>query len=151
MIGLKFLPSLLTAVALLGAGSAAIARDMVAIDRPEVNMRSGAGTQHEAMWVLSRGYPLEVLKRKGKWLHVRDFENDKGWVYKSLTSTRKPYHVVKVNNLHIRGEPSMRGRIVSTAVKGEILTTKGRKGNWVKVEQEGGKIGWVVRRLVWGW
>ena len=151
MIQLKFLPSFLTAVALLGAGSAAVARDMVAIDRPEVNMRSGAGTQHEALWVLSRGYPLEVLKRQGKWLEVRDFENDKGWVYKSLTSTRKPHHVVKVNNLNIRSAPSMKGRIVSTAVKGEILTSKGRKGNWVKVEQEGGKTGWVVSRLVWGW
>lgn len=151
MTRLTSLRTFLIAIALTGTGSAALARDMVAIDRPEVNMRSGAGTQHEAMWVLSRGYPLEVLKRKGKWLEVRDFENDKGWVYKSLTSAKKPHYVVKVNNLNIRSGPSTKKRIVGKAVKGEILTTQTRKGDWVKVHQDGGVIGWVARRLVWGW
>lgn len=151
MIRLTSLRPFLIALALAGAGSAALARDMVAIDRPEVNMRTGAGTQHEAMWVLSRGYPLEVIKRQGKWLQVRDFENDKGWVFKSLTSTKKPHHVVKANNLNIRSGPSTRERIVGKAVKGEILTTQGRKGDWIKVKQDGGVSGWVARRLVWGW
>ena len=151
MFWLTSLRTFLIAIALTGMGGAALARDMVAIDRPEVNMRSGAGTQHEAMWVLSRGYPLEVLKRKGKWLEVRDFENDKGWVYQSLTSSKKPHHVVKVNTLNIRRGPSTRERIVGKAVKGEILTTRSRKGDWVKVKQDGGVTGWVARRLVWGW
>ena len=151
MIRLTSLRPFLIALAFAGASNAALARDMVSIARPEVNMRSGAGTDHEALWVLSRGYPLEVLKRKGKWLEVRDFENDKGWVYKSLTSSKSPHYVVKVNNLNIRSGPSTRKSIVGQAVRGEILTTQSRKGNWVKVKQDGGVTGWVVRRLVWGW
>lgn len=155
MIRLKSLASLFTALALL-AGSAAVsaavsARDMVAVSRPEINMRSGAGTQHEALWVLSRGYPLEVLARKGKWLKVRDFENDRGWVYRPLTNAGTPHHVVKVQVLNIRSAPSLKSRVLAKAAHGEILRTLERKRDWVKVKQEGGPTGWVSRRLVWGW
>lgn len=151
MIRIRFLPSLLTALALLAAVPLASARDMVSVNRNEINMRSGAGTHHEALWVLSRGYPLEVLAKKGKWIQVRDFENDRGWVYKPLTSTRAPHHVVKVQVLNIRSKPSLRSKVLAKAAHGEILKTLGRKGDWVKVQQDGGLIGWVARRLVWGW
>lgn len=151
MTRLRFLPSLFIALALLTAIPAASARDMVAVSRNEINMRSGAGTNHEALWVLSRGYPLQVLAKKGQWIQVRDFENDRGWVYKPLTSTRAPHHVVKVQVLNIRSKPSLKSRILAKAVHGEILKTLGRKGDWVKVQQEGGPKGWVSRRLVWGW
>ena len=151
MIRLSSLPSLLTALALLAGGATASARDMVAVHRPEINMRSGAGTQHEALWVLSRGYPLEVLGRKGQWLKVRDFENDRGWVYKPLTSARTPHHVVKVQVLNIRSRPSLRSRVLAKAAHGEILKTLERKRDWVKIKQDGGPTGWVSRRLVWGW
>lgn len=150
MIRLTSLRSFFIALAVAATATGTIARDMVAIDRPEVNMRSGAGTQHEAMWVLSKGYPLEVLQRKGKWLQVRDFENDKGWVYRSLTGNKR-HHVVKVNTLNIRSGPSTSTKIVGRAVRGEILTTRTRKGDWVKIRQDGGITGWVARRLVWGW
>ena len=151
MSRIRFLPSLFTALVLLTSNTAATARDMAAVNRNEINMRSGAGTQHEALWVLSRGYPLEVLARKGKWLKVRDFENDRGWVYKPLTSARSPHHVVKVQVLNIRSKPSLRSRVLAKAAHGEILKTLGRKDDWVKVQQDGGPVGWVARRLVWGW
>ena len=98
-----------------------------AVSRPEINMRSGAGTQHEALWVLSRGYPLEVLARKGKWLKVRDFENDRGWVYRPLTNAGTPHHVVKVQVLNIRSAPSLKSRVLAKAAHGEILKTLERK------------------------
>ncbi len=151
MSQVRFLPSLFTALALLAGNSAAIARDMVAVDRNEINMRAGAGTQHEALWVLSRGYPLQVLAKQGKWLKVRDFENDRGWVYKPLTSTRAQHHVVKARVVNIRSKPSVQSRVLAKATHGEILKTLGRKNDWVKVQQDGGPVGWVARRLVWGW
>ena len=151
MIRANALPTLLTALALLTGTTAAMAREMVAVNRAEINMRSGAGTNHEALWVLSRGYPLQVLSRKGQWLQVRDFENDRGWVFKPLTSTRSPHQVVKVQVLNIRSKPSLRSRVLAKAVHGEILKTLSRQGDWVKIQQEDGPTGWVSKRLVWGW
>lgn len=123
---------------------------MVSVDRPEINLRSGAGTGHEILWVISRGYPLIVIGRQGKWLKVRDFENDEGWVYRSLTS-RTPHLIVKAKSANIRSAPSTRGRVVARAEYGEVLRTVEHRSSWTKVRNADGKTGWVFRKLLWGW
>lgn len=149
---MSLLKRLLTFVALSLAllGHAAHAKEMVSVDRAEVNMRAGAGTGHEALWVLTRGYPLLVTGRKGQWLKVRDFESDTGWVYGPLVG-KKPHHVVKAPVANIRSAPSTTSRIVGQAERGAVLRTVERRNSWVKVQHEGGLKGWVARRLLWGW
>ncbi len=85
---------LLVAILALGM-SRAYAQQMVSIAAEEVNFRSGPGTRYPAEWVLGRGFPLKIVGRRGDWLEVRDFENDKGWVLRKLTSSTA-YHIVKV-------------------------------------------------------
>lgn len=126
------------------------AREMVSVDKAQINMRAGAGTGHQALWNLPRGYPLLVTGRKGQWLKVRDFENDAGWVYGPLVG-KKPHHVVKARVANVRSAPSTASRIVGTAERGAVLRTLDRRDSWVKVQHEGGLKGWVARRLVWGW
>lgn len=145
------LPRFLMSVALcMAVATGAQAREMVSVKRAEVNLRDGAGTQHQPLWVLSKGYPLEVTGHKGQWLHVRDFENDTGWIFRPLVSTQ-PHHVVKGAVANLRSSPSTRSRIVGKASRGEVLRTLERRTQWVKVQQEGGVRGWVASRLLWGW
>lgn len=143
------LPLILGVLPLL-AVSAAQAREMVSVDRPTINMRQGAGTQHEALWALNRGYPLQVTGRKGAWLKVRDFENDTGWVYRPLVG-KTPYHVVTSRVANVRRAPTTGSPVVGKAHKGDVLRTLERRERWVNVQQEGGRKGWVARRLLWGW
>ena len=51
-------------------GSVAQAQQMVSVARETVNMRSAPGTRSTVQWALSRGYPLQVVARKGAWLQV---------------------------------------------------------------------------------
>ena len=104
------LPLLLLALLLIPPvldvpGTAAAARDMLSVARPGINMRSGPGTRYDAKWSLALGYPVEVVDRKGKWVRIRDFERDTGWVYRPLTSSRKPHHIVKAKVANIRSGP----------------------------------------------
>ncbi|WP_372828642.1 SH3 domain-containing protein [Polaromonas sp.] len=147
---LLLLSSLLLLLLLLLLAQAAHAREMVSVNRSVINMREGVGTQHDALWALNRGYPLEVTGRKGKWFKVRDFENDTGWVYRPLVG-KTPHHVVKSRVANIRSGPSTGNRIVGKAQQGDVLRTLERRDRWVKVQQEGGLKGWVARRLLWGW
>ena len=143
-----FLPALLACLWL--ALPAAAATTMVSIDRPVVHLREGAGTQHDAVWKLSRGYPLQVEARRQGWLKVRDFEGDEGWVLGRLTA-RKPHLVVKVEVANIRSAPGTRARRIGQARYGEVLRTLDHRPGWVRVKKAGGTSGWIARRLLWGW
>jgi hypothetical protein len=99
---------------------------------------------------LSRGFPLKVVGRRGDWLQVQDFENDKGWILRTLTSST-PYHIVKVKTANVRSQPTTSSRIVGKVSYGDALKTLERKSGWVKVQRDGGLRGWISRKLLWGW
>jgi uncharacterized protein YgiM (DUF1202 family) len=128
----------------------ALAQQMVSVARPEINMRSGAGTNHEALWRLNRGYPLKVAGRQGDWLKVSDFEGDEGWVYRPLTG-KTPHFVVKSTTANIRSGPGTKHRVVGKAQYGEVLRTLERRAKWAKIRTAAGLTGWVSRSLLWGW
>jgi len=129
---------------------AARALEMVSVDRDEINMRSGPGTQHKSNWLLSRGYPLMVIGRKGEWLQVRDFESDEGWVYGPLTA-KKPHMVVKSNGpVNVRSGPDTRSKVIGQAQRGDVLRTLEQRQGWAKVETQSGVVGWIARDLLWG-
>ena len=153
MIDTRRLPALLLAfltLLSLALPLSAQAREMVSAARDEVNLRSGPGRRYDVAWIVSRGYPLEVVARRGAWLRIRDFENDRAWVLSSRTK-RTPHHIVTASVANLRGTPSTRARIVGKARYGDVLRTLQRRGEWVQVRLARGTTGWVARRLLWGW
>jgi len=147
---LNKLPALGLALSCAASSAWVQARELVSVDRPQITMRSGAGTQHDALWSLSKGYPLEVKGRQGNWLKVRDFENDVGWVYRPLVS-KKPHVIVKSKVANIRASPSTGSSILGKAQYAEVLRHLEQRPGWVKVQRDDGLKGWIVRRLLWGW
>ncbi|WP_418318588.1 SH3 domain-containing protein [Piscinibacter sakaiensis] len=129
--------------------SSAMAQSMVSIKGSTVNMRAQPNLRSEVLWELKRGYPLRVIKRSGRWLKVRDFENDSGWVARSLTG-RSPHHVVKSNTANVRKGPGTRHSIVGKAEYGETLRTLGKRGKWVHIQRSNGQKGWIAKGLLWG-
>jgi len=139
-----------TLCALALTTSLASAQDMVSVKGSTLNMREGPGTNTSVLWELKRGYPLQVTKRQGTWLQVRDFEGDSGWVARSLTGNA-PHHVVKSKVANVRSGPGTQHRIVGKAEYGELLRTREKRAGWVRVEREEGVSGWIAKQLLWGW
>ena len=145
---------LLISFIVLGFGSLAQAK-MLSISGDDVNMRSGPGTNYKVMWELGKGFPLMVLKKKGTWDRVRDFEGTIGWVHEDVTRST-PNMIVKVHKnskkrINIRSGPGTKYRIIAKAYYGVVLKTLQQKHGWVKVQHDKGVTGWVKRSLVWGW
>lgn len=134
----------------LASGQPAAAQSMVSVQGKTLNMRSGPGTHTDILWELQKGYPLKVVSRKGNWLQVTDFENDRGWVARSLTGPT-PYHVVKSRTAHVRQGPGTHHPIVGKAEYGDLFRTREKRPQWVRVERDDGKSGWIARSLLWGW
>lgn len=150
---IRLLTVFLFLLALLGAGSAHAA--MLSISGDNINLRSGPGSKYRILWELSRGYPLEILKRDGDWYRVRDFEGTVGWVHREAVGDT-PYMIVKTNRktrkpINLRSGPGESNEIVAKARYGVVLQTLEQKNGWVKVRHEQGVTGWVRRDLLWGW
>ena len=129
--------------------------EMLSVKGDKVNLRSGPGKQYKVKWEYGDGLPLKVLKTKGKWVKVKDFEGDSGWIFRKLLSS-KPQMIVKANRnqdkkINIRKGPGTENKIVGKAYYGVVFSTVEQKSGWVKVIHETGLEGWVKRSLLWGY
>ena len=152
-ISCKHLIILLIFLTSLGIFSTAQAK-MLSIAGNDVNMRSGPGTNYRVMWELGNGFPLKVLKKKGGWYRVSDFEGTIGWVHQDVTKTT-PHMIIKVHKnskkrINIRSGAGTKYRIIAKAYYGVVLKTLQQKHGWVEVQHEKGVTGWIKRSLVWG-
>jgi SH3-like domain-containing protein len=131
-----------------------VSAKMGSVTGEKVQLRSGPGTKYAAKWQYGDGYPLKILTKKGKWLKVKDFENDTGWIFKKYI-TRTPHMIVKVNKgkkrkINIRSGPGTKYKIVGQAYYGVVFKTVEQKSGWAKVKHESGVTGWIKRSLLWG-
>jgi len=137
-------------IAALALPLAAQAAEYVSIRGNAIHVRAQPGTHSPIRWELDDGYPLRVLRKKGRWLKVADHEATLGWVYAPLTR-RTPHRIVTVPTARLRAGPGTGHRILATMQHNEILRTLATRGKWAQVQREDGQRGWVARRLTWGW
>ena len=123
------------------------AAEYASIKNDGVNIRSGPSTKNEVLWEVFKDYPVEIIKREGDWVQIRDFENDKGWVYESLLSNEKTM-IVKVETANMRSGPGKENKIIATVKKGVVFTPVEQKGNWIKVKYKNDVTGWMYNTLV---
>ena len=48
------------------------------------NVRAGAGTEFEIVFIVDKGVPFQLVEEKGSWLHIRHSDGDRGWIHKTL-------------------------------------------------------------------
>ena len=129
--------------------------EMISIKGDKVNLRKGPGTKYSIVWEYGDGYPLQIVSKKGNWFEVKDFENDSGWIHKSLTQY-SPHVIVKVNHnseekINIRKEPNASTDVVGKAQYGVVFKTIKRQSGWVNIKHDSGLSGWVKESLLWGY
>lgn len=123
--------------------------EMVSVSIKEANLRSGPGPSHPVQWKVVQGFPLEVIKRQGSWIQVRDFEKDEAWVY-AQSVNQSPYVIVTGDVVNMRDTPSTNGRVVDKVEYGTVMAKVGQENGWVKV-RIGNVTGWISANYVWGW
>lgn len=133
--------------ALLLAASAASAAEFVSVVKDGVNLRSGPETSADVLFQLPAGYPLQVIERKGDWISVSDYENDKGWISAALVSSA-PHVIVKTERGNVRSGPGTDQPTVGKVVRDVILKKLDQQGEWIKVAHPQ-LTGWIHKQLVW--
>jgi len=140
---------LVAGMALLFFSSSAFAAEYVSVKRDGVNVRTGPGTDKPVSMELFAGYPLKVIKKQGDWYKISDFENDTGWIYKSLVTKGDTVIINAKKSVNMRSGPSTKSSIVADVERGVVLTKISQKGKWTQVRHSSGTVGWVYNPLIW--
>ncbi len=120
----------------------------VTVKKDGVNIRSAPNTKSEILWEVFKDFPLQVIGKKGDWLHTKDFEGDKGWIFKNLVSRRKKV-IVKVNTANLRVGPGTNYELTATVKYGVVFTPLSKQNGWIKVKHDDGTTGWIAAKLLW--
>lgn len=129
--------------------------EMATVKGNNVNLRKGPDKTYQVLWEYGSGFPVEVIKRQGSWVKTKDFENDSGWIHKSLLHY-SPQVIVKVNKgtenkINIRTGPSTSYPVVGKALYGVVFKSLEKKSGWIKVSHSSGLEGWIKANLLWGY
>lgn len=143
----RWLGLLLAAAFVLLAADASA--EMKSVKVREANFRSGPSKDDKVVYLALRYYPVKVLKRKDRWLYVRDFQGEKAWVAGWLLSDQEAV-IVKTRRANIRKESTSRSDKVCRAKRGWAYRVLARKGKWARVADEHGAVGWIHSKLLWG-
>jgi SH3-like domain-containing protein len=133
---------------MIALGASAAHADRKTVDVTTANIRSGPGTSHEILWKVERYHPIEVIKSSGGWYQFRDYEGDRGWIYKDLIKDMDSVIVIK-DRCNIRSGPGTDNEVVFTVERGVPFKVLERKGNWIHIQHADGDKGWIHKMLVW--
>ena len=121
----------------------------VSLKAERANLRVGPGRRYPIDWVYTRpGLPLLVVAHFDQWRWVLDHEGTKGWMHKSLLSTRRT--VVIMDGVQtIRERPLTGSPAVLRAEAGVVADLLGCEDGWCRIALAG-EEGWVLEGTLWG-
>lgn len=119
----------------------------------KANVRTGPGTNYNVAWQVYMYMPFAKtgLSNDKEWYAVKDVDGDIFWIHKNLVTESYKCAVVKSNKVNVRRGPGTGYGTVkdSPAQKYFSYRVLSTQGNWVRLRDEWGGIGWVRRDFLW--
>ncbi|MEO8166088.1 MAG: SH3 domain-containing protein [Betaproteobacteria bacterium] len=106
-------------------------------------------TKAQKVFILSRGYPVEVIVKLEAWTKIRDETGEFAWIETSRLSDRHTV-MVKVGSAEARQAAVDTSALVFTAEKGVLLELVGMAVGWAKVRHSDGATGYIKVSQLWG-
>lgn len=102
------------------------------------------------LYVVGRGYPVEVVVAVEGWVKVRDAGGELAWVESKLLTDRRTV-LVKVALAQVHESADERSAIVFQAQQNVLLDlVEVVTGGWLRVRHRDGQAGFVKATQVWG-
>jgi SH3-like domain-containing protein len=133
---------------MLSCGPAA-ALEFRAVADPVAVLYDAPSAKSAKLFVVNKGYPLEVVVTVEGWVKVRDANGSFGWV-ESKQLTDKRTVMVKVPTAQVRQKPDDNAPIAFQAQQSVLLELVDVSGGWLQVRHRDGGTGFVKAQQVWG-
>ena len=127
----------------------ALAADYLSVAASSTLFYDAPSAKAKKLFVVSQGYPVELVVSLGEWLKVRDVSGKLAWVEKKQLSDKRTV-LVSTARADIRQSPEDSAAIVFQAEKGVALEFVESAPGWIKVRHRDGQTGYVKLNQVWG-
>jgi SH3-like domain-containing protein len=106
-------------------------------------------TRAQKLFILGRGYPVEILVTLEGWAKVRDAAGELAWIEAGQLSAKRTL-LVRVPKAQIRSAPDEAAAVVFEAEQDVVLEFLEMQGNFAHVRHADGAAGYVRVTQVWG-
>ena len=131
------------------AAAPAAALEFRSVGENAAILYDGPTAKSTRLYVVNRGYPLEVIVAVEGWVKVRDATGAFAWVEaKQLTDKRTV--MVKVPLADVRSKPADNAPVAFQAQQNVLLELVDVTGGWLQVRHRDGGTGFVRAQQVWG-
>ncbi len=136
IVFLLLLPSLATA-------------EYCTVNVPKAIVYDSPSAQGKKLYLLSQGYPVEVIVNLAEWVKVRDQQGGLSWIDAKQLSTQRTLLIS--SPVEIKKTPELGGVVVARVEKDVVVDLlEPAKNGWVKVKHRDGLVGFVQTSAVWG-
>jgi SH3-like domain-containing protein len=135
--------------ALACVSPAALALEYRAIGAEPAVLYDAPSLKATKLFILSPGYPVEVLVSVEGWLKVRDATGELAWVETKNLSAQRTV-MVRVPRAEVRQAPDETAPVAFYAEQDVLLEFLDMAGNFARVRHKDGAVGFVRVTQVWG-
>lgn len=135
---------------LLALATHAFANDFRSALEDAVVLYDAPSAQSKKLFIVSQGYPLEVIVAVQGWVKVRDASGAMSWVEASKVSNKPRTVMVKVPVAQIRQAADEASPVVFQAQQNVVLELTDTSGGWLRVRHREGASGFIRVTQVWG-
>ena len=124
-------------------------RNFLSLKNNEVNLRQGPSFEYPIKLIYKKKYlPVIILGRSETWRHIKDFENNSGWIHISQLSKKNSAINIKNNSILFK-KPTIYSKPIAKLEAGRLVLIKRCKEKWCKITT-GDFKGWIFESSLWG-
>ncbi len=122
----------------------------VSLKSNDANIRVGPSTNYPILLkYLQTNYPLKIIEEHEDWRRVTDFDNNNGWIHKSLIKGERSGIIISKDKKNIKIYNTVSGFIIGEVSNGTIVNILKCKLDACLIEISKYK-GWVYKNFLWG-
>lgn len=138
------------AAAVFGALSSGIAAaEFRSVAEPAAVLYDAPSGKARKLYVVSQGYPVEIVVVVEGWSKVRDVNGELTWVESKLLSDKRTV-MVRTPLAQVRAAADDNAPVVFQAQQHVLLDLLEVAGGWLRVRHSDGESGYVRVAQVWG-
>ena len=123
--------------------------NFLSLKNNEVNLRQGPSFEYPIKLIYKKKYlPVIILGKFETWRHIKDFENNSGWMHISQLSKKKTAININENSILYK-KATIYSKPLAKLEVGRLVLIKKCNKKWCKILSHKFS-GWIKKNYLWG-